>query len=454
MLQCGLLIPLRENSEVGLFQTLFIDIGDEQSIENDLSTYSSHLLNIHNFVKHANAKSLFLIDEFGTGTEPAIGGAIAEAALEELNRKKAYGVVTTHYSNLKAMAKKGNGIVNAAMLFDTRELLPLYRLKIGRPGSSFAFEIARKIGLNEKILERARMKSGRKEIDLDQRLQEVELEKESNAQKQKELEFTDNALKELVDRYEALNQKLQSEKQAIIHKAKQEAKEVLRGANRLIENSIREIKESQAEKAKVKSLRREIEDVKADLNSSLSQKPPKLPNSKKEIVSTKEKKSQNISVLLEKPVVGDNVRIVGQETVGRLEQLKGKNALVSFESITVSVKYDKLEKVNVKNRKLTRNSSNAQYNSILKNIHDRSINFESNVDMRGMRADEALSFIKQWIDEAILIGRKDLEILHGTGNGILRQIIRDYLSSVNEVDSFKDAHVDFGGSGKTLIKLV
>jgi DNA mismatch repair protein MutS2 len=200
MLQCGLLIPLRENSEVGLFQNLFIDIGDEQSIENDLSTYSSHLLNIHNFVKHANAKSLFLIDEFGTGTEPAIGGAIAEAALEELNRKKAYGVVTTHYSNLKAMATPENGMQNAAMMFDTNELRPLYRLKIGRPGSSFAFEIARKIGLDERLLKRAQKKSGRKEIDFDQRLQELELEKESVEKKNRELRATDDALSSLVSK--------------------------------------------------------------------------------------------------------------------------------------------------------------------------------------------------------------------------------------------------------------
>ncbi len=450
MLQCGLLVSMRENSEMRLFSDIFIDIGDEQSIENDLSTYSSHLTNIKNFLQKAKEKSLFLIDEFGTGTEPAIGGAIAEASLEQLNRKRAYGVVTTHYSNLKAMAKKGNGIVNAAMLFDTRELLPLYRLKVGQPGSSFAFEIARKIGLNEQILDRAKMKSGRKEIDLDQRLQEVELEKERNELKQKELEFTDSALKDLVDRYEALNSKLQAEKQTIIHKAKLEAKEVLRGANKLIENSIREIKESQAEKDKVKSLRREIEEVKGDLNKSLSQE---TPSPKKEIISTKEKKSQDIKVVEEKPIVGDEVRLIGQETVGKLEQIKGKNALVSFDSIKVSVKFDKLEKVKVKNRKPSGNRSNTQYNSILKNIHNRSINFEANIDIRGMRAEEALSFVKQWVDEAVLISRKDLEILHGTGNGILRQIIRDYLASVNEVESFKDAHVELGGSGKTLIRL-
>jgi len=450
MLQCGLLVPMRENSEMRLFNDIFIDIGDEQSIENDLSTYSSHLLNIKNLVNNAVEKSLFLIDEFGTGTEPAIGGAIAEASLEQLNYKKAFGVVTTHYSNLKAMAKEGNGIVNAAMLFDTKELLPLYRLKIGTPGSSFAFEIARKIGLDEQILNRARKKSGRKEINLDQRLQEVELEKERIERKQEELLFTDNALKELVDKYEALNSKLQAEKQIIIHKAKAEAKEILKGANRLIEKSVREIKESQAEKEAVKSIRKKVEETKQDIEKSLKQVPKERPR----IVSTKEKKQQsNISVIKEKPIVGDEVRIIGQESVGILEEIKGKNALVSFDSLRISVGYSKLEKVKVKHKKSQTKSQNQFHNSILKEIHHRSMNFKPNIDIRGQRAEEALSFVKQWVDEAILVNSKDLEILHGTGNGILRSIIRDYLSSVPEVKSFADAHIDFGGAGKTIIKL-
>ena len=450
MLQCGLLVPMRENSEMRLFNDIFIDIGDEQSIENDLSTYSSHLLNIKNLVNNAAGKSLFLIDEFGTGTEPAIGGAIAEASLEQLNYKKAFGVVTTHYSNLKAMAKDGNGIVNAAMLFDTKELLPLYRLKIGTPGSSFAFEIARKIGLDEQILNRARKKSGRKEINLDQRLQEVELEKERINKKQEELAFTDNALKELVDKYEALNSKLQAEKQIIIHKAKAEAKEILKGANRLIERSVREIKESQAEKEAVKSIRKEVEETKQNIEKSLKQAPKERPR----IISTKEKKQQsNISVIKEKPIVGDEVRIIGQESVGILEEIKGKNALVSFDSLRISVGYNKLEKVKIKVKKVQNKSQNQYHNSILREIHDRSMNFKQNIDLRGQRAEEAVSFVKQWVDEAILVNSKDLEILHGTGNGILRSIIRDYLSSVHEVKSFADAHIDFGGAGKTIIKL-
>ena len=451
MLQCGLLVPMRENSEMRLFNDVFIDIGDEQSIENDLSTYSSHLLNIKNLVNNAGSKSLFLIDEFGTGTEPAIGGAIAEASLEQLNYKKAFGVVTTHYSNLKAMAKPDNGIVNAAMLFDTKELLPLYKLKIGTPGSSFAFEIARKIGLDEQILNRAMKKSGRKEINLDQRLQEVELEKDRIEKKQEELKFTDEALKELVDKYEALNSKLQAEKQTIIHKAKAEAKEVLKGANRLIEKSIREIKESQADKEKVKSLRKEVEETKQDLEKSLKKE---AANPRPRIISTKEKKRQaNISVIKEKATVGDEVRIIGQESVGILEEIKGKNALVSFDSLRISVAYNKLEKVKVKVQKGNNRNQSQYHNSILNEIHKRAVDFRANIDLRGMRAEEALSEVKQWVDEAILVGSKELEILHGTGNGILRSVIRDYLSSVHEVKSAVDAHIDFGGAGKTMIKL-
>ncbi len=449
MLQCGLLVPMRENSEARLFDDMFVNIGDEQSIENDLSTYSSHLLNIKNFLNKAKDNSLFLIDEFGGGTDPAIGGAIAEASLEKLNQKQAYGVITTHYSNLKAMAKDGNGIINGAMLFDTKELRPLYKLKIGKPGSSFAFEIARKIGLSEDILKRAKHKSGRKEIDLDQRLQEVEYEKEVLDKKQKELEFTDDALRELVEKYELLNSRLQANKQQIIYDAKAEAKEILKDANRVIEKSVRDIKESRADSSKLKDIRKIVETKKQEVNKSLEKKPK---TNLSDVVSTKEKKIKtNIKILDDKPVVGDDVRVIGQETVGQLEQIKGKNALVSFNSLRVSVKYDKLEKVKVKKLKST--SSPNQYSGIMKEIHKRSVNFKHNIDVRGMRAEEALVFIKNWIDEAILISAKDLEVLHGTGNGILRQIIRDYLSSLREVQSFADAHIDFGGSGKTIIKM-
>ncbi len=450
MLQCGLLVPMRENSEMRLFDDMFVNIGDEQSIENDLSTYSSHLLNIKTFLDKAKANSMFLIDEFGAGTDPAIGGAIAEASLEQLNHKKAYGVVTTHYSNLKAMAKDDNGIVNGAMLFDTKELRPLYKLKIGKPGSSFAFEIARKIGLSEDILRRARHKSGRKEIDLDQRLQEVEYEKELLEKKQKELEFTDDALKDLVERYELLNSKLQANKQEIIYKAKAEAKEILKDANKIIENSVREIKESQADSKKLKVIRKTVDDKKIAVNKDLEVKPKKI---KSDIVSTKEKKAEaNVSVSNDKPVEGDDVRVIGQETVGELEKIQGKNALVSFNSLRVSVKYNKLEKVKVKFQKNKRNSA-TQFNGIMKEIHKRSLSFEPNIDVRGKRAEEALTYVKNWLDEAILISSKNLEILHGTGNGILRQIIRDYLGSQREVESFADAHIDFGGSGKTIIKM-
>ncbi len=451
MLQCGLLIPLRENSEVGLFQNLFIDIGDEQSIENDLSTYSSHLLNIHNFVKYANPKSLFLIDEFGTGTEPAIGGAIAEAALEELNLKKAYGVITTHYSNLKAMATPENGMQNAAMMFDTEELKPLYRLKIGRPGSSFAFEIARKIGLDEKLLKRAQQKSGRKEIDFDQRLQELELEKEAVERKSHEIHVTDDALSSLVTKYEALKSQLDNEKRSIINQAKKDAKEILKDANRSIEQAVKEIKESGAEKEKLKEVRKEIEKKKSSLHE---QKP--LETQATQLVTTtkedKKKSTDDVNVLATPPVVGDSVRVIGQTTVGILEQVKGKNALVSFDSLRVSVAFAKLEKVKVK-RTVAKPSSRNEYGRIMRDIHTRSLNFKPNVDLRGKRGEEVLSFVRSWLDEAILIGVKELEILHGTGNGILRNIIREYLASVDEVQSFKDAHVERGGSGKTLIVL-
>ena len=455
MFQCGLLLPMRANSEVILFRNLFIDIGDEQSIENDLSTYSSHLLNIRNFLKYADRQTLFLIDEFGTGTEPAIGGALAEAALEVLNKKKAFGVVTTHYSNLKAMAAPGNGIVNAAMMFDTKELKPLYRLKIGKPGSSFAFEIARKIGLDESLLNRALKKSGRKEIDFDRRLQELELEKEEVEHKMRELQHTDEALSSLVEKYEALNKRLQADKLRIIAQAKKDAKEILRESNRSIERAIKEIRESAADKEKVKEVRKGIEKLKKQLDKV--DEPKKAHPHRTEIEELKDiegsPKDDSVEILKGEIKAGDTVRIKGQSSVGILEKLKGKNALVSFDSLRVSVKSDRLEKVKVQKQKQSGPISQNSYGHIMKDIHRRAMKFEPYVDLRGKRAEEVLSFLKTWIDEAILLGVKEMEILHGTGNGILRNIIRDYLASVQEVKSYEDAHIEQGGAGKTIIKM-
>jgi len=448
MFQCGLLVPMRQNSEMRLFNHLLIDIGDQQSIENDLSTYSSHLLNLRHFLQYSDAESLFLIDELGTGTEPAIGGAIAEAALEQLNDAKAFGVVTTHYGNLKALAGKVEGIVNGAMLFDTRELRPLYRLKIGQPGSSFAFEIARKMGIEEQLLQRASTKSGRKEVNFDQRLQEVELEKERLDLKAKELEFTDNALKELVEKYNAMNEKLQLEKNMLMHEARAKAKEIIKDANRLVEKTIREIKESEANKEKVKELRTTLESTHNELVDKVLEK-PELPK----VVTTKTKVIDEVKVLAESPLLEDMVRLIGQQTVGKLEQIKGKNAVISFDSIRVTVPYLQLEKVQVNKNQALKQSSNTQYSSILQNIHERSLQFKPSIDLRGKRAEETLNFVKSWLDEAMLLSQKDLEILHGTGNGILRQVIRDYLSSVKQVERFSDASLEMGGGGKTLIKL-
>ena len=281
-------------------------------------------------------------------------------------------------------------------------------------------------------------------------MQEVEYEKELLEKKQKELEFTDDALKDLVERYELLNSKLQANKQEIIYKAKAEAKEILKDANKIIENSVREIKESQADSSKLKLIRKTVDDKKIEVNKDLEIKPKKI---KADIISTKEKKGEaNISISTDKPVEGDDVRVIGQETVGQLEKIQGKNALVSFNSLKVSVKYVKLEKVKVKFQKNKRSGA-TQFNGIMKEIHNRSLNFNPNIDVRGKRAEEALTYVTNWLDEAILTSSKNLEILHGTGNGILRQIIRDYLSSQHEVQSFSDAPIDFGGSGKTIIKM-
>ncbi len=445
MLQCGLLVPMKHTSETGIFESIFIDIGDEQSIENDLSTYSSHLLNMKTLAANASPNTLFLIDEFGTGTEPQLGGAIAEAILEELNHKKAFGVVTTHYSNLKLMADTNEGIVNGAMLYDTENMQPLYKLKIGKPGSSFAFEIAKNIGLQQHILDKAMQKSGKSHLDFEQQLQQLEVDKEEIARKQQELKVADDFLSEMIDKYRNLNDKLENTKGIIIKQAKEDAKELINQTNRIIENAVRMIKESNADKDITREARENIQHFQEKLEQT--ENPKKKTKSQQKHSATEVKEHLPI-------FIGDYVRIIGQQTVGEVEFIKNDKAIISANSIRVTLPLNQLEKVSKKETlQKPKPHKSSNYGNVMQDISDKASKFNPSIDIRGKRAEEALLLVKHLIDEAILLSVYELTILHGKGNGILRHVIREYLRGVSEVQSFKDEHIERGGDGITLVSL-
>lgn len=448
MLQSGLLVPIRETSETGMFKDIFIDIGDEQSIENDLSTYTSHLRNMKTFSLKAGNKSLFLIDEFGTGTEPRMGGAIAEAVLEHLNQKGSYGVITTHYTNLKMLADKTPGLINGAMLFDTHQMQPLFSLQIGNPGSSFAFEMAKKTGFPWFILRNAEKKVGKSQVKFDKQLQQLEVEKREVAEKQKELNALEKRLSELTLKYESLKNDLESSKGKIIKDARMEAMQIIDDSNKLIENTIREIKEAQADKEKTRLLREKLNAQKIVARTEAGSDQQKASAAKATRPKKEKPKTDSKTIL-----IGNRVRIPPQATVGEVLELTGKDALVSFGSVMMKVPVKKLVNVGEEEyheKILFRRKS---YGNIMNELNDKMANFKLSLDLRGQRAEEASTEVQRYIDEAILLSIKEVKILHGKGNGILREVIRDQLRLIPEVKRFGDEKVENGGTGITIVWL-
>ncbi|MBE9466805.1 MAG: Smr/MutS family protein [Bacteroidetes bacterium] len=457
MLQCGMLVPVGEKSKIGFFNNIFIDIGDEQSIENDLSTYSSHLINMKYFTKKSDVKSLILIDEFGTGTEPMLGGAIAEAVLKKLNEQQTYGVLTTHYTNLKHFAASADGIVNGAMLFDNNKLEPLFKLEIGKPGSSFAFEIARKIGLSEEILNSAKEKIGTKHISFDKHLKDIARDKNYWENKRKKIRKSEKKLEELIlKQEEELNQSIKIKKE-IISKANIEAELLLKKSNKIIENTIRVIKESNAEKEKTKHIRTELESYKDKVKHRENEKDEvianKINNLKKIKNRVKIADSELKKESKDEPInIGDNVKLIGQnDVIGEIIEISKNSCMVAFGNMITQVEKKKLEKIGKnefkrinKQKGITPSSYNDEYNQ-------RRFNFKPGLDVRGKRVDEALQIVMQYVDEAIMVNAKEVKILHGKGNGILRQIIREYLHSVDLIKSYKDEKIEFGGAGITVV---
>ena len=473
MLQCGMLVPMRENSTVGIFSHIFIDIGDEQSIEDDLSTYSSHLLNMKFMMKHCDGSSLILIDEFGSGTEPNIGGAIAEAVLKRLNEKGTYGVITTHYQNLKHFAEDHDGVVNGAMLYDRHLMQALYQLQIGNPGSSFAVEIARKIGLPEEVIKDASDIVGTDYINADKYLQDIVRDKRYWETKRQTIHQREKQMEETIARYEEELRDLQKERKEIMQKAREEAKQLMADSNAKIENTIREIREQQAEKEQTRRIRQELEDFKRELeeqaridaeekiNKKIEQlrlrqqrKQEKKEKREKQAAVATEEKARQVAERIYGIEEGDYVRLKGQQAVGQVMEIKGQQAVVGYGSVKTTVKLSRLEPAHAVARQ-DELSTKSTYLSegTLDTMHDRRLNFRQDLDVRGMRGDEALQAVTYFIDDAILIGVPRVRILHGTGNGILRTLIRQYLATVPGVSSFRDEHVQFGGAGLTVVEL-
>lgn len=480
MLQCGLPIPVSERSACGVFQDIMIDIGDEQSIEDDLSTYSSHLMNMKRMMAQASEKTLLLIDEFGGGTEPTIGGAIAEAVLKQFWKKKAFGVITTHYQNLKHFADNHEGVVNGAMLYDRHEMQALFQLSIGQPGSSFAIEIARKTGIPEEVIRDASDIVGSEYVQSDKFLQDIVRDKRYWENKRQSIHQQEKRLEVRGEQLEASIEEIDRERKAILRHAKEQAEDLLQEANRRIENTIREIREAQAAKEETRRLRDDLEAFKQELSDRDCQaEDEKIARKMAQIEARRERKEQRRrkkeqqtaeqakkeTPTEERPsstamlTIGATVRIKGLSTVGRIEKIDGKQATVLFGGMHTKMDIGRLEPAKAQADSTTAEDRHTTLNNIAVSrstreaIDQRKLNFRQDLDVRGMRGDEALNAVTYFIDDAILVGVTRVRILHGKGNGILRQLIRQYLSTIPNVNHYADEHVQFGGAGITVVDL-
>ena len=458
MLQCGMLVPCRETSEFGIFDQIFIDIGDQQSIDNDLSTYTSHLQNMKQLLETADANTLFLLDELGGGTEPRSGSAIAQALLQELHRRHAFGVVTTHLADLKLMADQCPGICNGAMLFDTVQMRPLYRLSIGHPGSSFAFEIAQNIGFPAEVLKAASEKVGGEMLNFEHQLQQMELDKQELARRQAEVEVADSFLAEVTDKYQRLNRSLEEKKYDILSAARKEAQQILADANRTVEQTIAAIKEAKAEREPTIEARKQLKTEAERLALSQERHNDEMSRLKQQqaaeepvVSSSKSVDSHDDNAPI---VVGGIVRIDGQDTFAQVVEIKGKKAGVESNSMRMTIPLDRLsgtKKKGIPVDKLSR--QNSRFQSIYDDINEKRKTFNPTIDLRGQRGDEAMENLQRFLDDAQLLSEKELRILHGKGYGILKQMIREYLQGNRDVQSFRSEKLELGGDGITVVKL-
>ncbi len=474
MLQCGMPIPVGEDSTAGLFDSLFIDIGDEQSLEDDLSTYSGHLVNMKTMMRHANDRSLLLIDEFGGGTEPQIGGALAEAILERFVKSRTMGIITTHYQNLKHYAQETPSVVNGAMLYDRAQMQPLFMLQVGNPGSSFAIEIARKIGLPEDVIRQAADIVGKDYVLSDKYLLDIVRDKTYWENKRKTVHRREKQLEETIARYEHDMEAFQEERKSVMRRAKTEADQLLQSANAKIENTIRAIKEAQAEKERTLEARRELDDFKAEVHGNAEEE-ERIARKIAQIKRRQERKKSgerpkggpSASPTATAPTAptaapvdnrplktGDYVRLKGQQTVGRIDSINGKQAKVTFGMMHTTVPLERLTPAEKPEKAATVSQVSTFVSKETRDaVYEKKLHFKPEIDLRGMRADEALTAIAYFVDDAILLEQSRVRILHGTGTGALRELVRNYLGTVSGVKHYHDEDVRFGGAGITVVEL-
>lgn len=466
MVQCGFLVTTLENSEFPIFNSLMIDIGDQQSIENDLSTYSSHLVNMKSMLEEVSERVLILIDEFGSGTEPTIGGAISESILERFVERRCYGVITTHYANIKYFASRNEGVANGAMTFDVRNIMPLFSLEMGKPGSSFAIEVARKIGLPEDIVRSAMDKAGEDHINLEKQLREIARDKRYWAEKRDRIRMTDRKVEQLEQTYADRLKSIKDERREIIERARREAEEMIAEARRTIENTIRTIRESQADKELTRLARRELESfVEGGAEGANSSSDERIEREMERLARRRERRERRAEerekqggVVEQKPAeitpqvveVGSKVKLEGQDIPGVVKMLKGKKAQVAFGEMLIMVDVARLKCVSSSEyRQATRPVAARTVVSV--DIRERKLNFRDHIDVRGMRAAEALEAVEDLVDDALMVGVSTVTILHGKGTGALKEEIRRYLRSVPDVATVADDHADRGGAGITIV---
>ena len=476
MFQCGMPVPVAKSSVFGIFQSIFIDIGDEQSLENDLSTYSSHLLNMKNMMKHCDRASLILIDEFGGGTEPQIGGAIAEAMLKVFNRKHSYGVITTHYQNLKHYAQETDGVINGAMLYDRQQMQPLFQLSMGNPGSSFAIEIARKTGIPDDVIKDASEIVGKDYINSDKYLQDIVRDKRYWENKRQAIHQHEKQMEQTIARYEEDIRKLHDERKQILTNAKEEAERLLKESNARIEKTIKDIKEAQAEKERTRLVRAELNDYKKDVQeidpdiadekirrqmekliARRKRKEEKKENEKNGVKTTPTLQLQMDTATSSTAKVfspGDYVKIAGQSTTGQIQKVTSSEALVVFGHISINVKLNRLQHTDPPKKEVLKTASSFVSVQTQDNIRTTTLNFKEQLDVRGMRGDEAVQAVTYFIDDACVARASRVKILHGTGSGILKTLIRQYLATMPPVANFYEEDIRFGGAGITIVELV
>ena len=456
MMQCGMLPTLYSNSHMGVFSNIFIDIGDEQSMENDLSTYSSHLANMKFFLQNANKKTLLLADEMGSGTEPQIGAALAQSILEQLGKSGCFGVITTHYQNLKIFAENEDGFVNGAMLYDRQHLRPTFQLSVGEPGSSFALEIARNIGLPSGVIEGAKAIVGSEYVDAEKFTLDIQRDKRYWKNKRLEIKEKENRLNRLLEEYEAKADELKHQRTSILREARQEAKEILQGANTQIERSIHEIRKSQADKERSKIIRKELEDYKKSLENESKEDVPEalkpLKHKSRKNLIEKSNRSREEDKQTSNFEPGDYVKMENGSSVGTIISIDGKRAEVAFGNLRTTISLDKLQTTN-KPQTATKATVFTVQESGDNSSRNRQLNFKNEIDVRGFRADEALQAITYFLDDAVQFNAGKVRILHGTGHGILRTLIREQLKTNTAVKDYHDEDVRFGGAGITVVYL-